>query len=423
LSISVGDQAIIRRFLLAQTLIICWGFHQPILAAEQTYSNASLERLKADFLAIMEQNEIPGASISIVAGREVIWVGGLGKADIFRDVDATADSVFRVGSVSKSFTGLALMKLVEQGRLDLDMPVRDLASKIELTNPWSETYPMTVAHTLEHTTGFDDMHFVEIGHDHDPTISLEAGLAFHPHSRISRWAPGTHMSYSNSGPAVAARILERVTGQSFESYVEEQVFANLGMESSSFHIPDNLDAMSKGYQQDSITEVDYEHPLVRPSGALNTTARDMGHYLQMMIHRGAIDGRQVYHPETIRRIERPTTTLAAQAGHDAFGYGVGNYATVVEGHRFRGHKGSIRGFIATTAYSPELQVGYFVSLNKLSGGINEISSLIVKFLTAGKPAKMEPVVELDSAQIDQILGYYQAATPRTQLTNFIYSFL
>ena len=88
---------------------------------------------------------------------------------------------------------------------------------------------------MEHTTGFDDLHFPEWVDD--PEITLAEGLARHPHSRVSRWQPGTHMSYSNSGPSIAAYVVEKITGKDFEDYVREHVFDPLGMESSTFHLP------------------------------------------------------------------------------------------------------------------------------------------------------------------------------------------
>ena len=93
------------------------------------------------------------------------------------------------------------------------------------------------------------------------------------------------------------------------------------------------------------------------------------------------------------------------------------------GHKFHGHNGSITGFIATTAYSPELGVGYFVSINVLSGRLNGISERIVKFLTADQVVGEGPSVSLDAAQLERVAGYYQVATPRTQLTNFILRFV
>lgn len=371
---------------------------------------------------MLEEVGVPGASIALVTADDVIWAGGLGKADVARGVDVTGSTLFRVGSISKSFTALAVLTLVEQGRLHLDTPIHELVPDVEYTNPWAETHPITVAHLLEHTTGFDDIHFVEIAKDDDPDITLAEGLAFHPHSRVSRWPPGTHMSYANSGPPIAALALEAVTGEEFETYAGNHVFEPLGMVNSTFRLPANPELLAKGYAADGVTETRYDHIIVRPSGALNTSADDMSRFLRMMINRGRLDEGQLLRPETIDRMERPTTTLAARAGHD-FGYGLGNEVSIVGGHVFHGHGGSTTtGFISTYAYSAELGVGYFVSTNMISGALPAIAGRIVEFLAAGRVAAKAPAITLDPGQLDRVTGYYQLATPRNQFTNFLYRF-
>lgn len=386
------------------------------------YSSAGLEQLKKDIQAALDEAGVPGASIALVTADEVVWAGGLGKADVAGDVPVTGNTLFRVGSISKSFTALAMLTLVEQGRLDLGTPIRGLVPHLEYTNRWDDTHPVTVAHLLEHTTGFDDIHFVEIAQDDDPDITLAQGLAFHPHSRVSRWPPGTHMSYANSGPTIAALVLEAVTGEEFETYSRKQVFERLGMANTTFKYPADSSLLARGYAADGETETRYDHILMRPSGALNTSSEDMSRFLRMMINRGRLDAGQLLRPETIDRMERPTTTLAARAGH-AFGYGLGNEASIVAGHLVHGHGGSTTtGFISTYAYSPELGVGYFVSTNMISGKLPAIAERIVQFLAAGRVATMAPSVTLGPGQLAQAAGYYQLATPRNQFLNFIYRF-
>ena len=131
------------------------------------------------------------------------------------------------------FVSLAILKLQEQGLVSLKDKVRDLVPEIEFKNPWSKTAPVLVEHLLEHTTGWDDIHLTEYALN-DPALSLKQGLDYHPHSRTSRWMPGTRMAYCNSGPPVAAYIVEKITGQTFEDYVEEHFFQPMGMESMTF---------------------------------------------------------------------------------------------------------------------------------------------------------------------------------------------
>jgi len=391
-------------------------------AGQPAVDPAPIEQLRLDIQKILDDDGIPGASVALVTGDHTIWAGGVGKADIAADVDVTADTLFRVGSISKSFTALAVLTLVEQGKLDLRALVRDLAPEIEFTNPWAATHPVTVAMVMEHTAGFDDIRFREYAAVDDPNITLQQGLAFNPSSRVSRWIPGTHMSYCNSGPPIAAYILQKITGQVFEDYVREHVFDVLGMEHSTYHFPENAALMAKGYEADGVTEAHYDHIIIRPSGALNSSSREMANYLRMMINRGTLDGVQLLRPETITRMETPTTTLAARAGYN-FGYGLGNYSSVVAGHHFHGHDGGITGFLSTSAYSSELGVGYFVSINKPSGKVGDIAELLAEHLTAGIDPPEGATATLSDAELRDVAGFYQEATPRTQLMQVITRFL
>jgi CubicO group peptidase (beta-lactamase class C family) len=395
----------------------------PLASAEVPgYSAAGIEKLRSDIQEILDEEGIPGASVTMVSRDGTIWAGGVGKADIAADRDVTANSLFRVGSISKSFTALGLLSLVEQGRLDLNTPVRDLAPELEFTNPWSDTHPVTVAHVMEHTTGWDDIHFREYAKTDDPDMTLEEGLAYNPGSRISRWVPGTHMSYCNSGPPVAALVLQEVTGEEFEDYAQEHIFKPLGMSNSAYGFPVEADLLAKGYEEDGETEANYDHIIVRPSGALNASAAGMGNYLQMMINRGTFQGNQLFKPETITRMETPTTTLAAEAGHD-FGYGLGNYSSVVAGHQFHGHDGGITGFVSTSAYSSELGLGYFISINKISGKLRDIAELVGEFLTTNYIPTVPAVAELSVEELDAVAGYYQDVTPRQQIMYFFSRFM
>ena len=371
-----------------------------------------VEALRAEIQQILDEHRIPGASIALVDRDRTIWAGGVGRADVAADIDVTADHLFRIGSISKSFTALAALRAVESGLLDLETPVRELAPEIAFTNPWEATHPVTVAMLMEHTTGFDDLHFPEWVVV-DPEISLAEGLAVHPHSRVSRWPPGTRMAYNNSGPSVAAYIVEKVTGTPFEEYAREQVFVPLGMETSTFHVPQGADLLAKGYEPDGVGEAPYEHIIMRPSGSLNASARDMARYLRMMINRGTLDSVRLLAPETVTRMETPTTTLAAREGV-THGDGLGNTTLFVNGHHFRGHGGTITGFRSRSAYSSELGVGYFVSINKRSGAVAVIERLLGERLTEGFEPPRSPVAVLSDHELRAMTGSYQLTTPRRQ---------
>ena len=408
-----GLRAILSVLACALPLAVVAQEPDPIVR-DTSRVTVDLEDLKAEIQGILDENRIPGASVALVDRDRTIWAGGVGMADVAGGVEATANHLFRIGSISKSFTALAVLHAVEDGLLDLASPVRELAPEVEFTNRWESTHPVTVAMVMEHTAGFDDIHFREYAKVDDPGITLAEGLAYNPGSRVSRWRPGTHMSYSNSGPAVAAYAVEKITGTTFEDYAREHVLDPLGMEGSTFRFPRDATLMAKGYEADGVTEARYDHIIVRPSGAMNASAREMARYLRMMINRGTLDGVRLLAPETITRMETPTTTLAARAGF-AYGYGLGNFTSIVNGHLFHGHNGGITGFASTSAYSSELGVGLFVSINKPSSGIRNIATLLGERLTDGFEKPRGAVAALSDEELQAMTGWYQNVTPRPQL--------
>lgn len=408
-----GLRSILLTFTCALPLALSAQEAEP-MALPLGVVTVDIEDLTAEIRQILEEHGIPGVTIALVSRDRTIWAGGVGVADVAAGVDVTGDHLFRVGSISKSFTSLAVLRAVEAGLLDLDTPVRTLAPEVEFTNRWEETHPVTVATVMEHTAGFDDIHFREFAKVDDPAMTLFEGLAYNPNSRVSRWRPGTHMSYSNSGPGIAAYIVEKLTGEDFEDYVREQVFDPLGMENSTFRFPRDPALMAKGYGANGVTEANYDHIIVRPSGALNTSAAEMARYLRMMINRGTLDGVQLLAPETITRMETPTTTLAARAGF-TYGYGLGNRAMIVNGHLFHGHGGGITGFSSRSAYSSELGVGLFVSVNRPSRGIGDIWDLLAERLTEGFEKPAGAVAALSDRELRAVTGTYQNVTPRVQL--------
>src|SRR5579862_6560768 len=184
---------------------------------------ASLTELRQKLDAILQQTRTPGASVAIVHRDGPEWIAGLGMSDIAAGRPAQSNTLFRIWSTSKAFTSLAVLMLVDQGKLSLDDSVHKLAPEVWFENPWEAIYPVRVVHLLEHTTGWEDVHLRELAED-GPDLSLAQALDYDHHSRVSRWPPGTRFAYSNSGAAVAASIVEKLTHQRFEDFVEQNLF-------------------------------------------------------------------------------------------------------------------------------------------------------------------------------------------------------
>lgn len=391
----------------------------PSFTQEQEKPGAptTLQELQTAIEKVLKETGTPAVGLALVEGDSAIWVTGLGIADIKKDVKATENTMFRIGSTSKMFVSLAILKLQEEGRVGLKDKVRDLVPEIEFKNPWSETAPILVEHLLEHTTGWDDMHLTEYALN-DPQLSLKEGLDYHPHSRTSRWMPGTRMSYSNSGPPVAAYIIEKITSQRFEDYVQEQFFDPMGMENMTYFA-------SEPYQQLGATLYINKEPQkywnisVRPSGAINASPKDMAKMLRFFINRGRVDSLPLISETSLKRMETPTTSTGAQAGLE-YGYGLSNYSSPHKSFVYRSHNGGVNGGLTDFAYLPDHRVGYAVMIN--SGDFNalhRITELVREFQTTPLSSDTVNRDRRESVFNPEIEGYYVPINPRIQMSYYV----
>src|SRR6202140_3050737 len=182
----------------------------------------TLEELQKAIKNDLEKHHVPAAGVALVSRGELLWCGGIGEADVASKRPVTCDTEFRVGSISKTFVALALLKLQEEGKINLEARLHDVAPEIPFKNRWEPTHPVRIVNLLEHTAGFDDMEFSEVYNlrDRYDFPLLEVFKRFRK-PQAARWPPGTRMSYSNPGNAIAGYLIEKVTGMPFDQYSRE----------------------------------------------------------------------------------------------------------------------------------------------------------------------------------------------------------
>jgi len=403
--------------LFLTLLIAC--FSGPLVAEEDELIPATLDELKAAIADVIEEKDVPAVGIAMVDENGPVWIGALGKADLEKDTPADENTMFRIGSTSKMFVALSVLKLVEEGRLSLDARVADMVPDVEFENPWETTNPVRVVHLLEHTTGWDDLHLPEYAHNDPTPATLKEGLDFHPHSRISRWVPGTRMSYCNSGPPVAAYIVEKITGQDFEDYVVEHFFKPMGMETMTYRLSDDVKAHGATLYDNGNTPQDYWYIIMRPSGSINASAKDMARFVSFYLNRAAVNGQQLVSPASLERMETVTSTSGARVGLEA-GYGLHNYTSPHEQWVYREHGGGVNGGLTELAYLPEAGLGYAFMINSGDGSaFGEISRLIRAYETRSLAEKTVSSDHVLSDEGKSIEGYYYPISPRQQVGFFL----
>ncbi len=381
----------------------------------------SIDELRQQLEKILKDTHTPGVSVAIVHKDGPEWVTGLGTADVASGRATTPDTLFRIGSTSKAFVSLSILLLVNQGKLTLDDPVRKLAPDVWFENQWEATDPVRVVHLLEHTTGWDDIHLREYAKD-AAGMSLRDGLDYDHHSRTSRWRPGTRMAYCNSGPPVAAYIVEKLTGQRFEDFVEQNLFRSIGMKTATYFesAPGTATTL---YHDDGKTPYHYWNILMRPAGSINASANDMAAYLQFYLNRGAAGGKQIVPASDIDRMEIPASTWAARDGMKT-GYGLSNYWSVEDGFVYHGHDGGVEGGLTEMAYMPDYGVGYFFSINSGNGNAFEkIADAIRAYMTNKLQKPPLPAVAALPTDASDYAGWYEPASPRVQFMHFLGRFM
>ena len=312
------------------------------------------------------RENIAGASIVVVKDGKILFARGYGYADVVKRVPVVADqTLFRPVSISKLFTWTSVMQLVEQGKLDLDRDVNDyLDFKIPATYP----KPITLRNIMTHTPGFEETIkelFVGDAKDLTPLRHyLEANLP----KRI--YPPGATPAYSNYATTLAGYIVQRVSGEPYESYVEEHILKPLGMNSTTFRqpLPDALKTrMSNGYNVASEEPRHFEFVEGAPAGACSTTATDMAHFMIAHLQYGQYEGAQILRPETAKLMQSSQFSNLPDMNAMALGF----YEETRNGHRIIGHGGDTDYFHSDLHLVPDQNLGFFVSYN--SAGKGEIS--------------------------------------------------
>lgn len=366
----------------------------------------------------LTEKNIPGAMISIVRADSVLLTSGVGYADIDANVPVNKHHLFRQGSISKSFTALALLSMLKTSGHDLDSPVKAIDPDLPFQNPWVEDYPVRIAHLLEHSSGFEDFHLHAMyNNQHSSVPPIIKMVEDHKNSLRARWPSGTRKAYANPNYIVAGHLIEVLSGQSFHDYLKENLLAAIGMEHSGFYFnrPDSI-PFAKGYTSSGSSHSPVPHARINgsPAGDLCANALDMAAFLQFMLARDS----SIFNSEDFDRIETPRTTLAARNGLN-YGYGLGNYSIWKNGFLWHGHGGQIDGFAARYLYSREANLGIAVAMNR-NGNENALIDFVLDQLLKDAPKELprKEIISIPDTLKEKYAGFYEFNSPKSDLIGF-----
>ena len=335
-----------------------------------------LDRLEAFILEKMSRTKIPGLSISIVKDGETIYSRGFGFRNIDRALPATEATVYGIGSITKSFTALSILKLRERGLLDLDDPI-DKYVPIELK---AKGESIKIWNLLTHSSGIPALAYAEayirglVGDDQATWLPISGYDDMFSFLRdASGWAvdrPGRSYYYLNEGYVLLGYIIERASGESYEDFVRKNILEPLGMRRSYFRKEDverDPDVATPYVVDRDGRILESRYPFgITSDGGLLSNALDMARYVSMLINRGVFNGVEVVSRESIAEAEREWIqypySMVDPDSRDFYGLGL-RITPDFFGRKLVSHGGSVLVYTAYMGYIPEEKVGVNVLLN------------------------------------------------------------
>lgn len=366
----------------------------------------------------MRRDQLAGVAIAIVHDGGLLLARGYGRAAIEpeRAVDPEQTG-FRIGSISKTFTYVAAMQLIEQGRLHPDDPINEhLPAALKIPADGYEE-PIRIRHLFTHSAGFEDL---ALGHlfEREPkqVPSSEDYLVEHRPRRVR--PPGQRVVYSNYGAALLGAVIAHVSGQRYEDYVEEHLLRPLGMLKTTLREPlpegeprrlepDAAAAWSQGFRR--VDGAFRPQPRefvaqIAAAGGAHATATDMARWMRMLLAEGEGDGGRILAPASVRRMREVLLRNAPEVN----GIGYGFITDRIGPHAAYGHGGATLYFHTNMVLLPEMGLGIFVASNTDTGRrfAAEFPLRVVDYLDPAARPTWPATITTAPAELTRFAGLY-----------------
>jgi CubicO group peptidase (beta-lactamase class C family)/D-alanyl-D-alanine dipeptidase len=358
----------------------------------------------------VETKGLPALSVALVDDQHVVWARGFGFADPGAKKPATADTVYRVGSVSKLFTDLAVMQLVERGALDLDAPVTKVLPDFKPINPFGR--PITLRQMMAHRSGL--VREPPVGNYFDDTLPSLAKMVESLNKTELVYAPEAKTKYSNAAIATVGFVLEQTQKQPFPRYLQRTLLAPMEMTHSSFEPdPAVTKDLAKGvmwtYPGREFPAPTFELGMA-PAGSMYSTVTDLGRFLSVLFAKGQGPHGAVVNPETLEQMWTPQFAKPDEKK----GFGIGFMIDELEGKRRIGHGGAIYGFATELAALPSEKLGAVVITSRdcANAVATRVADTALRLMLAARGGKPLPAVEettpLDAEKARRLAGRWKA---------------
>jgi D-alanyl-D-alanine carboxypeptidase len=340
----------------------------------------------------MQRQHVPGLTLGVLQQGRVVRVKGYGMADVERQVRATPDTVYEIGSITKQFTAVALMLLVERGSAGLDDPLGQYLD--DIPTHWK---PVTLRQLLTHTSGVPDYEAV-MGYDSYRNLMKPQDVYAYVAAKPLDFAPGSKWNYSNTGYFLLTQVIEKLGGEPYATFVSRNVLAPAGMTHTRDSSPtDLIQNRAAGYE---FTDKLRNRDAIQPSatggaGMLVATAGDMLRWSQFVARRALLKAASWDQIVTEAKLSDGTGT----------GYGFGWFTNPMHGHRSLNHSGGTAGFTANLLLLPDDALTIVVLANSGSANPNSITDHIARDLV---PALRYTAIQDSRPEISaRVLEFYR----------------
>ena len=409
--------AVMKKLVFLASLVVCLSafaqprFTDPARAKKLATAFPDIDRAFTKWVA---ERHMPGAVFGVIVDGELAWVKAHGVETV-GGAPVTPDSLFRIASMTKSFTAMSILQLRDAGKLSLDEPAAKYVPELAgLAYPTKDSPAITIRHLLTHGEGFPE---------DNPWGDRQLAI---PNDVISGWmkegipfstTPGTAYEYSNYGFAILGQIIERVSGQSYPAYVREHILLPLGMTKSTFDIPANGTRGYRWLDGKWVEDPILAHGSFGAMGGLWTSARELAKYVSFLMsayparddaERGPLRRSSAREMQQAARSVNASATrstgLDAPLAMSAVSYGYG--LNVVTDCRFRhlvSHSGGLPGYGSVMAWLPEHGVGVIAMTNLRYGPWRWMMNTAfdaLRLTGALEPRKLQPSPTLLAAQAD-----------------------
>jgi CubicO group peptidase (beta-lactamase class C family) len=370
----------------------------------------------------MMRDHVPGLSLAVVKDGKVVYARGFGARRFKDNAPATPNTLYGVGSCTKSFTALAIMQLMEQGKLSVHDPVKEHLPEFKVGK---EENPITIHHLLTHSSGMPDLGGADVeivrhlGVDEKwvPFSSFE-DLMLHVNGAKDEVAaePGKRFFYLNEGYELLGMIVERISQMRFEHYVRDRILRPLKMSRSTFvreEFEKDSDVMTPYFmdkKDGSVVATPTVHPIDRLSyadGGLVSSVMELTNYLIANMSHGVFEGTKLLDSALLQEMHKPhvQANFASLFGKMWYGYGW-HMEDGFFGHMLVGHSGSTGVSSANLSFVPDLNIGVIYACNVGGyGSMALIPPVVLAFLMGKDPLKEIPVFEIEK-KMAMLVGEY-----------------